>query len=100
MSGIVSELPESLEVFDGDNGAEDVQRSLLQRDLDDSSQENEVASVSIHNFDCQLCLSLLCEPVTIACGHTFVSIFAYSCRTRFDSNFSVSLVSRLYHCGD
>jgi hypothetical protein len=27
--------------------------------------------VWIHDFDCALCLSLLYDPVTIPCGHTF-----------------------------
>lgn len=29
------------------------------------------ATIPESAFDCQVCFSLLCEPVTIACGHTF-----------------------------
>jgi hypothetical protein len=38
---------------------------------DADADEPMSAHISISNFDCQLCLSMLCEPVTIACGHTF-----------------------------
>lgn len=41
---------------------------------------NDFTNIYENDFECNLCLSLLCEPVTIQCGHTFCKLCLMNCQ--------------------